>query len=577
MIFKTTELLYRLLDKKDKRELVFSLVIMQISALLSAAMIVSLMLYITLLTSSASTAKFTVSTEMIYSFSSLIGLEPINFASGIAITMVILNQIAQFMKTKAVTSFAFKMQDKLSTGTVDLLLSDTYYNASRNDPSKFSARVTTLSLEATTQFVAPLLEAISSIAMLLYITLSLMYISMISTIFIIVILVSGLYFSYRISRFRIQSVSEGRLEADRMKHSLIQEILHNLRLLFLSNSTRSFPKKVRATNQTIWRSEVIISQYSIFPKLVIEGIAYLALVIGGVVVYRMGSASGILDIIPLVGTFAIALQRMMPELQRFYTSFTRMKYGAVAFSDIARDLVELENIKLTNPIKTKITDFRSIDIDGLRYEDRRTGSLLFDTNEPLQINCGDKIGILAPSGDGKSTLLDIICGLIPPDAGHIRYNVGEKTYNSNDDIILDICYIPQAVTMLNGSLAYNIALKENLTGADLIRIRTAIEKAQIDSIKFGDPEKVVFSDNGKGLSGGERQRIGLARAFFQSSEITILDEATSAIDKKTEQSIISNISELNTVIIVTHNPELLNFCNTIIRITEKTLEVISHD
>lgn len=576
MIYESSKLFYSLLNKKDKRDLVYSIGLMQISALLSAAMIVCLMLYLALLTSAEPT-KIKAGADILMLIADSTNLDLIDLVLSITVSTIILNQLAQFGKTRAVSSFAFNIMNKLSTGTVELLLSDSYANSSQTDPSKFSSRVTTQSQEATTQFVAPFLEAISSVAMLTFVLLSLLYVSATATICAVLIIAPSLYFSYKLSRSRIQSISEGRLEADRIKHSLIQEILSNLRLLYLSNSAKRFPERVQATNETICQSEVTISQYSILPKLIIEGVAYLTLAIAGMLIYRTGSAPGILSIIPAAGAFAIGLQKLMPEIQRFYVSFTRMKYGAAAFSDIARDLVEINKIKLANPTKTKITGFRSIDIDSIRYKNKRTGGALFETTEPLQIKCGDKVGILGASGAGKSTLLDIICGLIVPDFGHIKYTAENTVFDYRDQVILDICYIPQAVTLLNGSLTYNISLKEDLSDADLIRIRSAIENSHIDPVKFADPDSIIFSDNGKGLSGGERQRIGLARALFQSSEITILDEATNAIDKETENALLINISKLQTVIFVTHNPELLKFCNFVIQISANKLMITQHD
>lgn len=572
MIVDSLKLFYRILTKEDRRTLVYTLWLMQISALLSAAMILCLMSYLSLLTSSDS-SNILSAVELLHSITDLTDFNLIVLVLYATIGTIILNQVAQFAKTRAVTSFAFNIMNKLSTGTVDLILSDTYANASKIDPSKFSARVTTQSQEATTQFVVPLLEAISSVAMLIFITLSLLYVSSMATIIAIFIIVPSLYFSYKVSKSRIQSISEGRMAADRMKHSLIHEILSNLRLLYLSDSARHFPGRVRATNETIRHSEITISQYSILPKLVIEGLAYLILTIAGILVYRTGSSSGVLSIIPIVGAFAIGLQKMMPEIQRFYVSFTRMKYGVAAFSDIALDLEGLNKVKIKNPPKTKIVGFKNIDIDSIRYENRRTGGTLFEAGEPLQIKCGDKVGIVGASGAGKSTLLDIVCGLISPDAGYIRYSAGNRVFDFGNQFILDICYIPQVVTLLNGSLAYNIALKEDVSEADRSRIQEAIKKSHIDPVKFADPDRLTFSDNGKGLSGGERQRIGLARAFFQSSEITILDEATSAIDKETERALISNISALQTVIFVTHNPDLLSFCNIVIEISHSRLVI----
>lgn len=572
MIVESSKLFYRLLDKEEKRGFFYSLGLMLISALLSAAMIICLMFYLALLTGSDS-ARIKTGAEFLQKIAGTMSFDLINFVLCTTVVTVILNQFAQLMKTRAVTSFAFSLMNKLSTGAVELLLSDNYANASRNDPSIFSSRVTTQSQEATTQFVAPLLDAISSAVMLILIILSLLYVSPTATVGAIVIIVPCLYISYKVSKSRIQNISEGRLDADRMKHSLIQEILSNMRLLYLSNSGRHFPERIRATNDTIRHSEVIISQYSILPKLVIEGLAYLTLAFAGIFVYRTGSAYGILAIIPIVGGFAIGLQKMMPEVQRFYVSLTRMKYGVAAFSDIARDLLELDSIKLANPSKLKVTGFSCIDIDSLRHANIRTGETLFEAIEPLQIKCGDKVGIFGASGAGKSTFLDILCGLIFPDSGHIRYTTKAGVYDLRDQVILDICYVSQAVTLLNGSLAYNIALKEKLSDDDRSRIHAAIKKAHIDPIKFADPERVIFSDNGNGLSGGERQRIGLARAFFQSCEITILDEATSAIDKETEQLLLSNISELKTVIFVTHNLDLIKFCNNVIRISENRLTI----
>ncbi len=563
---------YQLLTGSDLLRLVYTFIIMQLAAILSGAIIFSVMIFISLLTNQEN--------RFIRKFFSLLNLDdlksdfdPLLYSAILTVILVFLNQVFQLVKTRAVASFSFHMQNKLSTNTVDFFLSSKYAVSSKVEPSKFASKVTTLSLEATTQFVAPLLEALSSLTMLFFIMSSLLILSSSATILMVAIIFPALYFSYLISRAKIEKVADERIQADNVKHSIIQDILHNLRFIYLSNSAVRFPRKIEGANDVICRSEVIVAQYSILPKLVIEGVAYITLVVGGVFIFQNNTGTNFISIFPMLGAFAVALQRMMPEVQRLYVSLTRMKYGAAAFKEIASDIVEIDLLKKDNPRKTLARDFRSLEISDLRYKNPQTDKLLFATVDDIKITFGDKICLFAPSGSGKSTFLDIICGLIIPDHGQLLVKTKSREFDYSENYMLDVCYVSQAVTILNGTLEYNIALKEILSKDEDVRLKAALKNAKLENGKFANPRGLYLYDNGKGLSGGERQRIGLARAFYKNAEITVLDEATSAIDKESEDIIIENILKFQTLILVTHNENLRKRFENVLEIQNLELRI----
>ena len=197
-------------------------------------------------------------------------------------------------------------------------------------------------------------------------------------------------------------------------------------------------------------------------------------------------------------------------------------------------------------------------------------------NITLDINKGDKIGIVGSSGSGKSTFIDLITGLIAPTEGQI--------YLNNNQVDLDnkywfrkISYTPQFIFLSDDTILKNIAFGIEKNNLVLNNVKKASELAEIkdfvETLKLG--LNTFIGEFGVRISGGQKQRIGIARSLYSNSEILILDESTSAIDLKTEEKIINNINSLRdkTVVIVSHRISTLKNCNKLIEIKNGNLEI----
>ena len=187
----------------------------------------------------------------------------------------------------------------------------------------------------------------------------------------------------------------------------------------------------------------------------------------------------------------------------------------------------------------------------------------------LEINKGDKIGIIGRSGAGKTTFLEILCGLLPPDKGDIRiYDNENKSCKTSVDFFT---YVSQDVLLIEGSIKNNIGFGIQEKLIDLKKIEEVCKVTDLSDFLNSLDNKLdtQIGELGSKLSGGQKQRISIARALYFDKEIIILDEATSALDFTTEKNIIHNLKLAypeKTLIIISHREASLSFCDKILEV-----------
>ncbi len=221
----------------------------------------------------------------------------------------------------------------------------------------------------------------------------------------------------------------------------------------------------------------------------------------------------------------------------------------------------------------KIKLKQKINIVNLGFKYSKESSPIF-MNLNLTINSGDKIGIIGETGSGKSTFLDILTGLLPPTEGNIfideinLYDSNTKRLNILKGWQRYLSNVPQNIYLTDSSIAENIALGLDKKSIDYERLYEVIEIALLTKFinKIPDGINTIVGERGLMISGGQKQRIGIARALYKGSKFLILDEATSAIDNKTEESIMNNLQKLSsdmTILSIAHRLNTLKFCNKI--------------
>jgi ATP-binding cassette, subfamily B, bacterial PglK len=314
------------------------------------------------------------------------------------------------------------------------------------------------------------------------------------------------------------------------------------------------------------RANTFISVLSALPKYLIEAIAFGGLVF--FLVFLMILGNDLTYIIPLVSVFALAGYRLLPAIQLIFQSYTNMQYSKPIVDGIHKDF--FQTINLIRPEKkiNIMTFNKSILFQKVVFKYNDENKYIFGPLN-LKITKGEMIGFAGTTGAGKTTLVDILMGLLLPKDGSIIVDDTRLTIDNIKSWQKNIGYVPQDIYLSDDTIINNIAFGIRNQNIDLNKVKEAAKLAALDYFIENDlPEKysTIVGDRGIRLSGGQKQRIGLARALYFNPPILILDEATSSLDGKTEDAVLSAIEQVaqeRTVIMIAHRLTSLKKCHRI--------------
>lgn len=314
------------------------------------------------------------------------------------------------------------------------------------------------------------------------------------------------------------------------------------------------------------------SMFSNTPKLLIEAVC-MAGIIGYMLVLVL-SGRDVGNMIPTISAFAVAAMRLLPSASRINNQTTQISYCEPFFLNVSENLLDdisEERIDLSYAVeaKEKLPVTKEICLKGITYKYPNTEKYIFD-HADLTIPVGAAVGIVGGSGAGKTTIVDIILGLLQLEEGSIEAD-GIPVSEHPREWLKNIGYIPQMIALLNADIRKNVAYGIPEERIDEEKLRHALAEAQltefIDSLPDGD--KTGIGERGIRISGGQRQRIGIARALYEDPEVLILDEATSALDNDTEAAIMESINRLHgkkTLLIIAHRLQTIEKCDMVFRV-----------
>lgn len=314
------------------------------------------------------------------------------------------------------------------------------------------------------------------------------------------------------------------------------------------------------------------SLYNSIPKLLIEAVCIVTMV--GYLMIMVVSGMSTEVLVNSVTAIAAAALVLLPSVNRINNQITNIAYFEPFFmgvSDNLQDEIDEQKVDMTFagdcgeklPVKDKI------EMKDIVYAYPGTEKLIFD-HADLTIPVGASVGIVGTSGAGKSTVVDILLGLLETKEGHI-YADGVDVMEHYRPWLKNIGYIPQMIFMLDDTIRKNVAFGVPEEEIDEERLWKALKEAQLDEFIRKLPEGLDtgIGERGIRLSGGQRQRIGIARALYNDPEVLILDEATSALDNDTEAAIMESINRLQgkkTLIIIAHRLQTIEKCDIVYRV-----------
>lgn len=305
-----------------------------------------------------------------------------------------------------------------------------------------------------------------------------------------------------------------------------------------------------------------------YPKAIIEMVT-----IGGIlllIAVKMIFTQDTTSLIPTLGVIALAAVRLMPALNQIIAMFNGIKFKMPLFNEMFDDLMIVRNIKDNEEKnikkdKNEIISFNNeIKVTHLSFCYPGKDNNVID-DVCFSIPKGAFVGIIGPSGAGKTTFVDIMLGLLPATKGKIEVD-GINISQNISSWLNHISYVPQQIYLIDGTIKENIAFGIDPKDVDENRIEQVLKMAELYDFVLTLPQKTntAVGDRGAKLSGGQRQRIGIARALYSNPTVLILDEATSALDNETEKQITETILKLKgdiTIIAIAHRLSTLENCD----------------
>jgi ABC-type multidrug transport system fused ATPase/permease subunit len=424
------------------------------------------------------------------------------------------------------------------------------------------------------RIIVPTLTLISSSIMLIVILIALL--SMQPVIALVAFGGFGFIYALIIRLTRKQLLADSKCIARETTQVIksLQEGLGGIRDVLIDGSQASYCEIYRNADLPLRRAQGNSLFISASPRY---GIEALGLILIAMLAYSLAQqADGISQAIPILGALALGAQRLLPTLQQAYSAWTQMRTGQVSLKDTLELLDQPLPYYANQPITEKLLFNHNITLKQLdfRYSDN-SPYVLNQLN--LNITKGSRVGFIGTTGTGKSTLLDIIMGLLQPTNGALEIDGQLITPANQRAWQLHIAHVPQAIFLADSTIEENIAFGVPKDQIDHLRVKRAAHQAQIAcSIESWPKQYQTFvGERGIRLSGGQRQRIGIARALYKQADVIIFDEATSALDNETEQAVMQAINDLNkdlTLLIIAHRLTTLKNCTQIVELGESGIK-----
>jgi len=485
-------------------------------------------------------------------------------------SVVIFSGIVRLILIWTQTRFGYAVGADISISCYRKILYLPYLTLISKNSSEFITGIINKTGMVVTQVVLPILLIISTSIILIAIFTALLFVDS------FVALVAG--FGFLITYCLVILTTKNRLIKHGTKISLkynlliqsLQEGLGGIRDVIIDGNQETYCKIFKEVDLPLRKAEAGITIIGQTPRFIVEalGISILSII----AYYLSIRPDGISSAIPTLGVFALAAQRLLPILQQIYQSWTSI----LGCSGVLEDILFYLNHKLpkhSNSTHIKPIKFNNtIEIKNLCFSySSKNHKIIEDFS--CKINKGEKIGLIGETGSGKSTLIDLIMGLLIPKSGKILIDNKQITKKNYRSWQLNIAHVPQNIFLSDTSIRENIAFgvpKEKIND-ELIYKCTKIAQINDTIESWHDKYNTLVGERGVRLSGGQKQRIGIARALYKNSNVIIFDEATSALDEHTESKVMDSIFDLDpniTLIFISHRLSTLKHCSQIIELKD---------
>ncbi len=373
---------------------------------------------------------------------------------------------------------------------------------------------------------------------------------------------------YKFAKKYLQKIGSERLKSNELRYNTVMEAFGAAKEIKLTGLENAYIQKYTEPANKYAKSQALQVVISDLPRYALEAIAFGGILL--IIVYLISQNGSFNSALPIISLYVFAGYRLMPAIQRIYSNYSKITYITPALDKLYQDIKSLEVKKISE--NQNILDLKNnIILKNISFiYPKSSRKALNDIN--LSIPFKSRIGLIGTTGCGKTTLVDIILGLLKPTEGKLEID--------GKDILNEVSlrkwqralgYVPQNIYLADDTIAANIAFGLDKNKVDQSKVEAVSKIANLHNFVANElPEKyqTFVGERGVRLSGGQLQRIGIARALYNNPSVLILDEATSALDLETEKAVMDAINNLNknvTIVIIAHRLNTVKNCDMIFR------------
>ena len=571
MISPTVQKLLIFLDGPAKKEAILLLMLMLVVSILDAIGIASIMpLIMVIIDPEIINSNLLI--KPFWKFSQeIIGLNAPQFIVffGLSLFFVLILTLAlRGALTFWQLNFSSRLEYKVSVWLMSRYLKLPYELTFRRSSGELGAKILT---EVSTVIYQSLIPT------LIIFTHSFVAIAMLSVLVVVdgyaaIIVGTTLGFLYTLivllTRKKVDTLGKERLSYNEERFSIFNQSIRGFKDIKLSNNEGIYLKRFTDASKPYavnWAKGQIIAQS---PRYLIEAIAF-----GGMLLFLIYNSIynvSIINAFPNIALYALVSYRLLPSMQQIYSNLSNIQFAYPSLTAMHSEYIYFKNLKKTGEEEEKNINFdEAITVSEVSYKYPSANNLALD-RVTIEIPARTSVAIIGETGSGKSSLVDIIMGLLVPSNGVVCVGKQEINVTNWQSWQKMIGYVPQNIFIFDVSIAENIALGSSYAEIDWERLDRVVKIANIKSFIENKLElgyRTSLGEDGIRLSGGEKQRIGIARALYNEPKILILDEATSALDNDTEvevMSAIKGISQDISVITIAHRLNSVRDCDTIV-------------
>lgn len=483
------------------------------------------------------------------------------FMGLVALGLMVTSNLFSLFMNWLLVRFAWLRNHSLSERLLAQYLAKPYTFFLERNTSEMGKNILAEVQQVVNGLLVPGMLTLANIIVVVFILIFLIILNPLRAIIVALALGSGYVIVYTLLQRRMARYGDESVQANKERFQLANEALGGVKEIKLLGRENVFLANFAKVSKLFSRRMALAEVLSNSPRYVLDTIAFGTILTIMIVLYTQDAS----QVIPVVGVYAFAGYRLMPALQQIYRHITKARFHTSVLATVKRDL---ENIAITFPDRSERLPFQDrLELNHISFKYPTAKEALLQ-NLSFTIKRNASVAFVGSTGSGKTTIVDILLGLLPPDGGQLSVDGQPLDKNNLRNWQANLGYVPQTIFLSDGTIAQNIAFGVMSEKIDMEAVIKAATIANLHDFVSNLPDgyNTVVGERGVRLSGGQRQRIGIARALYHDPSVLILDEATSALDNVTEEAVfqaIKNVMGKKTVIMIAHRISTVRECDTI--------------